>query len=132
MSNNCDGASNAQALASGVNSGDWQSKIWNDTMKNGVFYAHGGCPVCGSAVDTSSPGAVVSTYRQGDTIDVDFDISANHAGGMQVRLCDLATSSSGCTQYQDFGEPLENAESGGGMLSLSPSLYTHTHTHART
>ena len=61
----------------------------------------------------SAPGTIVSEYVQGDTIDVDFDISANHAGGMQVRLCDLSTSGSGCTAYQDFGAPLENAEAGG-------------------
>ncbi|XP_045177030.1 uncharacterized protein LOC123537395 [Mercenaria mercenaria] len=57
----------------------------------------GKCGVCGDAYDDNQPaheaggkyanGIIVATYQVGQTIDVEFELTANHLGNAQFRLC---------------------------------------------
>lgn len=74
---------------------DWAFCLWfqRQWTKNG-----GKCGVCGDAYDLPPPrpnedggvfgkGILIRTYRSGDVIDAIVNLTANHKGWMEFRLC---------------------------------------------
>ena len=56
---------------------------------------------------TRGSGLITATYGEGAVVDIKVDITANHKGSFQFRLCNADNSP--CDKYEHFGEPLKRA-----------------------
>lgn len=119
MSQNCGTAPVAQeAQVYPVNPSSYSSdepfhEHWDE------YWGHGGCGVCGDARfgsrdhelgGTYGAGVITGTYEEGGVVDITLDITANHRGSMQFRVCNVDDPSTDCNEYSGFSEPLRRAD----------------------
>ena len=65
------------------------------------------------------PTQITASYTAGGQIEVELDITANHVGSFQFRLCDTAVSD--CNSFSGYSVPLELADGTGTRMIIPRS-----------